>query len=102
EPQRDPFAPGSGQERHVPEDGGGLHPRSREGEELADPEQREVAMPQGGERDGDSAHRYLIVAPTSPAIAPSVVCAAFSPSRKSLSRSEEHTSELQSRAQISY
>src|SRR5205823_13092408 len=30
-------------------------PRAREGEELADPEQREVAMPQGGEGDGDAA-----------------------------------------------
>src|SRR5205823_6888068 len=55
EPERDRFAPGRGKERHVPEDGGGLHPRAREGEELADPEEREVAMPQGGEGDGDAA-----------------------------------------------
>jgi hypothetical protein len=32
-----------------------------------------------------SAHRYLTVAPTNPATAASVVCAAFRPSRKSLS-----------------
>src|SRR5213082_1614847 len=55
QPERDAFALGRGEERHVPQDGRGLHPRSREGEELADPEQREVAMPQGGEGDRDAA-----------------------------------------------
>src|ERR1043166_6089010 len=55
EPERDSFALGRGEERHVPQDGRGLHPRSSEGEELTDPQQREIAMPQGGEGVRDAA-----------------------------------------------
>jgi hypothetical protein len=58
EPQCQRFAPRRGEERDVPQNGRRLHPRSGKGQQLPDPEQREIAVPQGRKRGGDAAEGH--------------------------------------------
>ena len=63
EPERETFLVGRSEERDVPQDRGRLHHRAGERNELADPEEPEVAMLERGERELEADYRSAVASP---------------------------------------